>query len=309
MRRYIFVPVLLGMFILSVLLIPRTPNNTPKATMMQLEDVTSYESVESVMDDAVFIVKGKLLKEEEYVAGLTYRYKFQLLQDYANNMRTDSSDESFYVYSHVSEQYEVSETYYLFLTAFEAYMAGTIMYEAVDDHCIIQDTSSFLNKQVAISLDSADPACLSVEQSSFECELYNFSCSNSEIIAERTTSTFASDDYTTLTDAYYFADAIWKITITSSEEFNPEASICSYRIDQVFCGNTTTAPEGSVFQGIFPTDAVEINQQYYVLLSDVGDYEYEPFSFDFWLFPVESPDCLELLQLISNNPKTNSESS
>ena len=299
MRKFVWMlPMLLVLLAIAGFAVSKTQKNNSNAEMLQFEDSAAYESVQAVMNDAAFFVKGKMLAEEEYLAGTSSRYKFQLLDDYAGNMRTDHDGDVFYVYALGSAQYEKNKTYYLFLTGFEAYKAGVVMYEPVDG-CILQEHQRLFRKEVEIQFKSANSEGSTVEEASFEGELSDFVERNSAEIAAKTRDTFRSDEITSLEAAYQYADAIWKITISSVEEINPEASICPYRIDAVFRGNIETAPEGSIFNGVYPTEAVESGKQYYVLLSDAGNYEYEPFSFDYWLFPAEAPETAALMELLT----------
>ena len=301
MKKFLFVfPALILIVAITYLISPKVSDKNLEATMLTIGEPIVYDSVESIMADATFYVKGKMIAEEDYVQGTSYRYKFQLIEDYVGNMRFDNNEDLFYVYSMVSAQYDEGETYYLFMNAFEAYMAGVIMYETVDSSCVIQDNQTIFSEKVEVQLNSNDSQMVAFEKKSFESDVSTFVEINSEEIKAKTLDTFKSDEITSLEFAYDYADAIWKITIVSIvEEANPNAGIYEYRIDEVYRGNTETAPEGSVFYGIYPTEETVVNNQYYVLLSDIGDYQYEPASFDFWLFPVNTPETNELVEMIA----------
>ena len=236
-----------------------------------------------------------MIYEEDYLEGTSYRYKFHAIADYANNLKTDE-DGDFYVYSMIPGQFESGQTYYLFMNAFEAYMADTIMYQIVDSQYTLKRQQSFFKDNVNILKNNET---LNISNSTFENDLNSYVKSNSESIESKTANTFTSDSIDSLYAAVEYADAIWKITINSINEINPLASICEYKIDSVFRGNTDTAPEGSVFNCVFPTEKVETNGQYYVLLTDVGNYEYEPFSFEYWIYSTESESCDELVSIIT----------
>lgn len=266
-----------------------------EATMLQIEDAAVYDSLESIMNDTTFFVKAALKEETPYLEGTSYRYQFSLIDDYAGNMRTEDGA-IFNVYSFTSGLYEAGETYYLFLTAQESYMANTIMYMAVDDRLILQYDDRLLFDRV--NLSGMTLASMPSSASRLEHEICDYTEASAAAIQEKTAQVFSSDAFPTLESTVAAAEAIWLVTILSCEAVNPNASICEYRIDHVFRGNTETAPVGSEFNGIYPTEKISAGSQYYLVLADVGDYEYRPFSFDHWLIPAESEESAELLAML-----------
>ncbi len=298
MKKYIgLIPIALVVLVAVGLLLSQNAPVHQNATLLQSEDAVVYDSLESIMKDTTFYVKAVLKEETPYLEGTSYRYQFSLIDDYAGNMRTENGD-IFYVYSLTSGQYEASETYYLFLTAQESYMANTIMYMAVDDQLILQYDDRLLFDRV--NLPGMTLASMPSSASRLEHEICDYTEASAAVIKEKTAQVFSSDAYPTLESTVAAADAIWLVTIQSCEAMNPNASICEYRIDHVFRGNTETTPVGSEFNGMYPTEKISAGSQYYLVLADVGDYEYRPFSFDHWLIPTESEESAELLTIIED---------
>jgi hypothetical protein len=253
-------------------------------------------ALEPILSDSTFFVKATLEQETPYLEGTSYRYTFRSEQDFSNNLRLEQ-DGTFSVYSFTSGLYEPGQTYCLFLTGEESYMADTIMYIPVDENFVAQ----YMDKSLFDQVDILSSNLTSWEISAFalEREIKSYVKSAAKSIQSKTVDTFSSDAYPTLESTVAAADAIWLVTIRSCQSLNPNASICSYRIDQVLRENLETTSEGDTFHGVFPTAQVTPGSQYYLVLADTGNYEYQPFTFDHWLIPSESVESSELLDLLA----------
>lgn len=271
------------------------PQINSEATMPQISEAAVIESYEDVLEKAIFFVKARFVEQTDYLQGTSYQYTYELLEDYGGNIRPQDGNR-FHVYSMTAGLYEPGETYYLFMQGTESYMAGTVMYTFVEDSFIVQFEKGIFTDKVQANLE--------VPSSAKEFEDQVCSYAQDEKIAEKTAEVFSSDAYLTLEDNVLSADAIWCIQILDKQEMNPNASSCKYRIEQVFRGNLETAPEGSVFTGMYPKAQVDEGNSYYVILKDTGDYEYRPFTFDHWLIPVGSEESLELMELLDENVGT-----
>lgn len=300
MKKYIWLVPLFAVILTSLCMLSFNDTQTkPYSALLQNDGVEDYDSIESIMSASTFYVKATLIQETPYLKDVSYRYTFKLMDDYAGNMRLDNEG-TFSVYSLLSGQYEVGETYYLFLNAEESYMADTIMYEAVGNPTVLRYDEGWFSNQIHVDSlpDSSDT--LSISPSTFEDEICEYTEDTLSTIQERTNETFISDNYPSLDSTVVAADAIWLVTIQNCEELNSNAGICEYKIEHVFRGNVETADVGSVFNGIFPTGTVTIGGQYYLLLADIGEYEYRPFTFDHWLIPAKSEESEALLTLLED---------
>lgn len=289
MKKYPhMIPLVVVIFLAVWILLSQEPQyETSKATMLQMEDIP--DTYESILADATFYVKARFIEETAYLEGTSYQYTYELIEDYGENLRPQDGT-YFHVYAMVSGLYKPGEVYYLFLQGTEAYMADTIMYTFVNDSFIAHYEDDIFAARVSINVE--EPSAVAT----FENQVQQYA--HSEAVEERTMNTFVSDEYLTLEDNVAAADAIWLITILDKQDMNPNSSLCSYRIEQVFRGNIETAPEGSVFNGLYPRAQVENGCSYYVLLKDVGNFEYQPFTFEHWLIGDGSEESMALLELI-----------
>lgn len=289
MKKFTYIiPLVVAAFLAVWLLLSQEPQyKNPKATVLQTEDIP--DTYETILADATFYVKARFIEETAYLEGTSYQYTYELIEDYGENLRPQDGT-CFHVYAMVSGLYEPGEVYYLFLQGTEAYMADTIMYTFVNDSFIARYEGGIFT--AGVSVNGETPTAIDT----FENQVQQYA--HSEAVEERTRNTFVSDEYLTLEDNVAAADAIWLITILDKQDMNPNASLCTYRIEQVFRGNIETAPEGSVFNGMYPREQVENGCSYYVLLKDVGNFEYQPFTFEHWLIGDESEESIALLALI-----------
>lgn len=300
------IPILLVSVLAVGIVTTGNSTNTINATLLQTEETSGYNSFGSIMEDATFYVKATLIEEIPYLENTSWQYTFELVEDYVGNMRLENNSNIFYVYSFLSGQYKSGETYYLFLDAQESYMADTILYMAIEQSLVVQLNEGIFSDSIQITSESsavdADVLSTSVPSSviGFERAVYEYAESHTVELEERTADIFSSDAYVSLESTIDAADAVWLITIQSLEELNPNASVCEYRLDRVLRGNTDTATSGDVFNGIFPTSKVAVGTQYCLLLRDVGNDQYEPFTFDYWIYPRESEESDYILATVDN---------
>jgi hypothetical protein len=78
------------------------PVNAINATLLQTSEASRDDSFETVMEGATFYVKATLVEETPYLENTSWQYKFELVEDYAGNMRLEDDGKSFYLYSFLS---------------------------------------------------------------------------------------------------------------------------------------------------------------------------------------------------------------